>query len=32
MAANKITELEERLVNRRAAEELENNRFEFQST
>lgn len=32
MATNEIMELEERLINRRAAKKLENNRFEFQNT
>lgn len=32
MAANRIIELEERLVDMRGVKELEDNRFEFQST
>lgn len=32
MATNKITDLEERLVDTRGAKELEGNRLEFQST
>lgn len=32
MAANKIFELEERLVDMRGLKELEDDRFEFQST
>jgi len=32
MAANKIIELGERLIDKRGVKELEDNRFEFQST